>query len=221
MKRAFDVVASLLGLIVLSPIFLAIAVTTLLMEGLPLLFTQKRTGRYGKEFNLYKFRSMRVSQKGKTGPLITARGDSRITVIGSFLRKTKLDELPQLWNVLRGDMSLVGPRPEVLRYTELYHEEQREILNFRPGITDPASLELYDEESILAAVDDAESHYRSVLLPQKNRISLAYAKQATLWSDLLIIGKTVSRVFVKQNAVITKDEDQSIKRSNCANRNAA
>ena len=147
-KRIFDFLVSLIGIIILSPIFVIVSIAIKLDSRGEVLFLQKRVGRYGKEFNIYKFRTM-VTNAEKIGKQITVGKDSRITRVGAFLRKFKIDELPQLFNVLKGDMSLVGPRPEVPKYVALYNEEQRHVLDVRPGITDMASLRYKDENDIL------------------------------------------------------------------------
>lgn len=189
LKRAFDILASGAGLIILSPLFLGIAIAVRASSPGPALYRARRVGRYGKEFTLYKFRSM-VANADRQGPGITAAGDSRVTGVGRFLRRTKLDELPQLINVLRGDMSLVGPRPEDPRYVALYTPEQRRILEQRPGITSMASLTYRHEEQMLSG-DDWERVYIEQVMPAKLAIDLEYAQRATLWRDIALIVKTV------------------------------
>ena len=189
LKRGFDILASGAGLIVLSPLLLGIAVAVRVSSPGPALYRARRVGRFGKEFTLYKFRSMVVGAD-RRGPGITAAGDSRITGVGRFLRRTKLDELPQLINVLRGEMSLVGPRPEDPRYVALYTPEQRRILEQRPGITSMASLTYRDEERMLSG-EDWERVYVEQVLPAKLAIDLEYAKRATLWQDIMLILRTV------------------------------
>jgi lipopolysaccharide/colanic/teichoic acid biosynthesis glycosyltransferase len=188
MKRLFDVVASALGLIVLSPLLLLTALAVRLFDGAPVLFVQERIGRGGKPFRMYKFRTMKVNNGG---PQITVGGDARITKTGRALRKTKFDEFPQLWNVLKGEMSFVGPRPEVARYVDLYAPADREILNLKPGITDPASLIYSNESEILARQTDPEKYYVEVVMPHKIAINRAYAKHANLFTDLKMIAYTV------------------------------
>lgn len=189
LKRGFDVVASGIGLIVLFPIFIVIAIAIRRNSKGPVFYRARRVGRYGKEFRLYKFRSM-VVNADQNGPGITSAGDTRITSAGRFLRRTKLDELPQLINVLRGDMSLVGPRPEDPRYVELYTPEQREILQFRPGITSMASLTYRNEEQLLAG-SDWEQKYIDEVLPAKLAIDLEYSRRANLFTDMGLILRTV------------------------------
>jgi lipopolysaccharide/colanic/teichoic acid biosynthesis glycosyltransferase len=191
-KRLFDIAAAGLGLLILLPLLLLLAVWIKLDSPGPVLFRQERVGRFGRPFFIHKFRSMRV----EAGPLITVGEDPRITRSGRFLRAAKLDELPQLWDVLSGAMSLVGPRPEVPRYVALYPAALREqVLSVRPGITDPASLAFSREAELLAAAADPEREYVEVILPAKLRLSAAYAAEASLWSDLRLIGRTLRRLF--------------------------
>ncbi|MGB7328715.1 MAG: sugar transferase [Rubripirellula sp.] len=194
MKRCIDLIASAFGLIVFSPVMLIIAVVVLLTDGRPILFCQQRVGKDGLPFTLYKFRSMRTEQDA-SAPQITQDGDSRITPIGRILRKTKLDELPQLINVLFGKMSMVGPRPEVQRYVGQYDDQQKRVLRLVPGITDPASLKYFNEEDLLASSENPEEFYVESIMPDKIRINLKYAQHANVISDLGIILKTVARVF--------------------------
>jgi lipopolysaccharide/colanic/teichoic acid biosynthesis glycosyltransferase len=191
-KRCFDLLAAGLGLLILLPLLLLLAVWIKLDSSGPVLFRQERVGRFGRPFFIHKFRSMRV----EAGPLITVGEDPRITRSGRFLRAAKLDELPQLWDVLRGAMSLVGPRPEVPRYVALYPADLRErVLSVRPGITDPASLAFSREAELLAAAADPEREYVEVILPAKLRLSAEYAAQASLSSDLRLICRTLRRLF--------------------------
>ena len=160
------------------------------------MFAQQRVGRGGRLFRLYKFRSMRVAPAG-SGNLVTGRDDPRITPVGHWLRRTKLDELPQLWNVARGDMSLVGPRPEVPRYVACYTPQQRRVLEVRPGITDPATLAFRDEEDLLAAVpaDEREAYYLREVLPRKLELNREYLERRGVWSDLGIIARTLATLL--------------------------
>lgn len=158
------------------------------------LYAQRRVGLRGRPFSMFKLRSM-VRDADQKGALLTVGRDARITRVGRVLRATKLDELPQLWNVLRGDMSLVGPRPEVARYVDLYTLEQRRVLDVRPGITDPASFAMFNESEMLARVSDVHSFYVSRLMPEKIRINLEYAARATLATDLMLILATVGKIF--------------------------
>lgn len=190
-KRLFDIVASAIGLLLLSPLLLLAAVWIKLDSPGPALFRQTRVGRYGVPFTIHKFRTMRV----EPGAAITVGADPRITHPGHFLRQTKLDELPQLWDVLRGAMSLVGPRPELPRYVVLYPAEMRErVLAVRPGITDPASLAFSHEAELLAAASDPEREYREVVMPAKLKLSADYAAHASLATDLRLIFATLARV---------------------------
>ena len=190
-KRLFDIIVSGTALLLLSPAFLVIAIAIWLESGRPIFFAQERIGYGFVPFTLWKFRSMR---SGTSGPLITACGDSRITRAGRFLRVSKLDEFPQLWNVLRGDMSLVGPRPEVRRYVDLCRTEYSRILSVRPGITDPASIEFRHEEQLLAQSDDRERLYVEQILPAKLRLSQQYVAEPSLRRDFVIITQTMFAV---------------------------
>lgn len=189
-KRAFDLFWSLLGLVVLFPLLALVAILVKLEDGGPVFFRQVRIGRRGRPFRIWKFRTMVVDAE-RHGRAITVGQDPRITRIGLHLRNTKLDEIPQLLNVAAGEMSLVGPRPEVPRYVELYSEPQRAILALRPGITDLASIKYRNESDILAEADDPDETYIQKLLPDKIRINLAYASRAGLWSDFLVILATL------------------------------
>jgi lipopolysaccharide/colanic/teichoic acid biosynthesis glycosyltransferase len=191
-KRLVDVLAASLGLALLAPLWLATALLMLLQDGGPVLFRQERIGRGGRPFLLWKFRTMRHRAGGE---LLTVAGDPRITLLGRFLRRTKLDELPQLWNVLRGEMSLVGPRPEVRRYVERYTCDQRRVLDLYPGITDPASLAYVDEERVLTGFADPELAYVERIMPEKIRLNLEYAAHATVLSDLALIVRTIAVVL--------------------------
>lgn len=193
LKRTFDLLASALGLIILSPLFALIALLIRLTSPGPVFYRARRVGQGGREFTLYKFRSM-VADADRRGPGITAAGDPRVTSIGRVLRRTKLDELPQLWNVLRGDMSLVGPRPEDPRYVALYTPEQRRVLDVRPGITSLASIEYRNEEAVLHG-PDWEQRYIHEVMPAKLAIDLRYVQRATLFTDLLIILRTLLALF--------------------------
>lgn len=197
-KRFFDLLLVIPGLIVLSPLLLLIAVCVKLDSRGPIFFRQTRTGYKGKPFSILKFRSMVVDAE-KQGLQITASGDRRITRVGKILRKTKLDELPQLFNVLVGEMSLVGPRPEVPRYTQLYTPEQAQVLDFLPGITDPASIAFRHEESILAAASNPDDAYVNEIMPEKIRINLEYQNRANVFTDAFVILKTFSSIFTRSS----------------------
>jgi lipopolysaccharide/colanic/teichoic acid biosynthesis glycosyltransferase len=194
MKRGLDIALAAFGLVILSPILLVIAVLVKAFDFGPVFFVQERVGRGGRNFRMLKFRSMVVNAESQGGQ-ITASGDKRITRLGYLLRRTKADELPQLWNVLRGEMSFVGPRPEVRSYVDLYTSEQCKVLELCPGITDLASFAFFNESDLLAAAPDPERLYRNYLIPEKIRINMAYAAQAGMFSDLLLIVGTVLRSF--------------------------
>jgi lipopolysaccharide/colanic/teichoic acid biosynthesis glycosyltransferase len=189
-KRAFDLLFAVPGIILLSPLLAIVAIAIRVTDGSPVLFMQRRVGRHGVPFQLAKFRTMRV-RASNPGRSITVGSDPRITRIGSTLRRLKLDELPQLWNVIRGDMSLVGPRPEVPEYVAMYSDDQARVLELTPGITDPASLRYRNESEILAKFDDPDKAYAEQIMPAKLNENLEYAARATLASDLGIILRTV------------------------------
>lgn len=190
MKRLFDLVCVIPGIIVLAPLFLLIAVWVKLESPGPVFFRQERVGLNGRLFRILKFRTM-VANAESLGGQLTVGADRRVTKAGHLLRRYKLDELPQLFNVLLGDMSLVGPRPEVPRYVALYTDEQRQVLRLRPGITDPASIEFRAEAELLGTADDPERYYIDVLMPEKIRLNMEYSKRATLWQDILTIFRTL------------------------------
>jgi lipopolysaccharide/colanic/teichoic acid biosynthesis glycosyltransferase len=194
-KRLYDIVFSFGGLVVLSPLFLLIAVLIKAADDGEVFYRQLRIGFLGRPFRICKFRTM-VAAAEQAGPCVTKAGDARITWIGRILRKTKLDELPQLWNVLKGEMSLVGPRPEVPRYVEHYTPEQREILRCRPGITDLASLYFRDEEALLGNAANLEEFYFQHCIPRKLRLNQEYAARANLLSDTWIIIQTLCPYWV-------------------------
>jgi lipopolysaccharide/colanic/teichoic acid biosynthesis glycosyltransferase len=191
-KRLFDLVVALGGLLVFALPMLVITLWIRLDSPGPVLFRQQRVGRHGRLFRIHKFRTM-VADAPARGPAVTVGADPRITRTGAWLRKSKLDELPQLLDVLAGDMSIVGPRPEVPQYVALYPADLRErVLAVRPGITDPVSLRFADEGALLARAPDPEREYREVIMPAKLREAAAYAARATLWSDLGVIGRTLA-----------------------------
>ena len=193
-KRACDVTGALLGLAVLWPLLLVIGGAIAVEDGWPVLFRQERVGRDGRSFRLWKLRTM-VRGAEQRGRQITVGADPRITRVGRWLRAMKLDELPQLVNVLRGEMSLVGPRPEVPRYVALYTPAQRAVLALTPGITDPASLRYYDESRVLDGAEDPERLYVDQIMPEKIRVNLEYAARATAWSDVVVVLATVRRLL--------------------------
>jgi lipopolysaccharide/colanic/teichoic acid biosynthesis glycosyltransferase len=194
-KRLYDVSFAGCGLILLSPLFLVIAALVKFADGGPIFYRQVRVGQGGRSFPIWKFRTM-IPNADQTGPLVTSEGDARITGIGRMLRRTKLDELPQLWNVLRGDMSLVGPRPEVPRYVQQYTPEQREILRCKPGITDLASLCFREEEALLGNTVRLENFYLQHCIPRKLRLNWEYAARANLLTDTWIILRTLCPYWV-------------------------
>lgn len=189
-KRIFDITASGLGIIVLSPILLIIALMIKKESDGPVFFKQIRVGEKGKNFEILKYRTMVVDAE-KLGRQITVGNDNRITNIGGFLRKYKLDELPQLINVFKGDMSLVGPRPEVPRYVEMYNEEQRKVLDVKPGITDLASIRYKDENELLGTAEDPDDMYINTIMPDKLALNLEYINKSNVFFDIYIILKTI------------------------------
>lgn len=190
LKRLFDFSLASLGLLVLAPFFLGVVGAILVFEGGPVFFRQERVGWKGRPFKIWKFRTMSVDAE-RQGLQLTVGRDARVTRTGHWLRATKLDELPQLFNVWLGEMSLVGPRPEVPYYVAKYSKEQRDVLEMRPGITDPASLKYRAESEVMADVENPEEHYIGVIMPDKIRINMAYARNSTIWSDIRVILKTV------------------------------
>jgi len=196
LKRLFDIVASGLGLLCLSPLFLILAVWIKCDTPGPVFYRQTRVGRYNRDFRLYKFRSMRIGADRQG--LITVGGhDTRITRSGYFIRKYKLDEFPQLINVFIGDMSLVGPRPEVRKYVDLYTQEQMHVLDVRPGITDLASIRYRNENELLAQAADPDRYYIETIMPDKLRINLEYVANHSFWSDIVFIFKTFWEIVAK------------------------
>ena len=197
-KRLFDLFWTLLGLALLWPLLAAVALLVKAHDGGPVFFRQVRVGYRGRTFRVWKFRTMRLDAArgaGGGGMALTVAGDARVTRIGRWLRTLKVDELPQLFNVLSGDMSLVGPRPEVPRFVALYTTAQREVLNFVPGLTDAASIRYRNESDMLGGPVDPEPAYVDSIMPEKIRLSLAYAAQATIWTDFLVICTTLRQVF--------------------------
>ena len=190
-KRFFDIVCAALGLLVLSPVLLVCALLVGLTSPGGVLFRQERIGKDGVPFTIYKFRSMR---KDNAGLKISTSRDTRITPVGRVLRKTKLDELPQLWNVLKGDMSFVGPRPEVREYTDLYTPEQRQVLLLRPGITGLASIRYRNENELLTASDDPNRTYIEEIMPAKLALDLEYIPRACVSYDIKLILETLVTV---------------------------
>lgn len=196
MKRLFDIVASGFGLLVLSPLLLILAIWIKLDSAGPIFYRQVRVGRGNKDFRIFKFRSMRVGSD--KGSLVTIGGrDPRVTRSGYYIRKYKFDELPQLINVLLGDMSIVGPRPEVRHYVDYWKPEQMHVLDVRPGITDPASIRFRNENELMAAADDPESYYIHVIMQEKIKLYLEYVQNASFWYDIKLIFQTF-RVIVTE-----------------------
>jgi lipopolysaccharide/colanic/teichoic acid biosynthesis glycosyltransferase len=191
-KPCLDVTLALAGLIVLSPVLVAASIAVASTSSGPILFRQTRVGKLGKTFSIYKFRSMYTSDR-PAAALLTASGDPRITPVGKWLRSSKIDELPQLFNVLKGEMSIVGPRPEVPAYVSLLNEVQRRVLSLRPGITGPSANML--EEELLATHADTENFYVSTVLPAKLSIDCKYCDQVSLRTDLTLIFRTAFKVL--------------------------
>lgn len=196
MKRAFDIVFSFLALVVLLPVLLVVALAVALTSPGGAFFQQVRVGRGGAEFRLLKFRTMRPDSE-RAGQLTVGGRDPRITRIGYVLRKSKLDELPQLWNVLKGEMSIVGPRPEVPRYVAMYDATQREVLSVRPGLTGMASIAYIDENEVLARAADAERAYIEQVMPAKLELDLRYVREHDMLLDLRIIARTLLRLMLR------------------------
>ena len=195
-KRIFDFIASLIGLILLSPFLVIIGVLVKISDKGPVFYRSKRVGQNFKPFYLLKFRTMVVNAE-ELGPSITKGGDQRITKIGKFLRKYKLDELPQLWNVVKGELSLVGPRPEVEKYISFYKDDYKEILKIRPGITDYAAIKFKNEEEILAKFEDVEKAYIENVLPEKIKLYKTYLNEIGFLTDLKLIFKTLWGITFK------------------------
>ena len=189
MKRLFDIIMSGAGLLVLAPLFIIIALWIKLDSPGPIFYRQVRVGRNNKDFRIFKFRSMRIGSD--KGSLVTIGGrDPRVTRSGYFIRKFKIDELPQLINVFLGDMSLVGPRPEVRHYVDFWTEEQMHVLDVRPGITDPASIKFRNENELLAKAEDPEHYYINVIMQEKIRLYLEYVQKHNFWYDIKLIFQT-------------------------------
>ena len=214
MKRLFDIVASLTGLIIFAPVMLIIAIVVKLSSPGPILFSQKRLTKGMKEFNIYKFRSM-VSNEFREKNTVQIKGSSgEITSIGKFMRKTKLDELPQFWNILKGDMSFIGPRPELPRRLKYYNSKQKEIFSVRSGITSPASIVFSDEEYLMDQVEDPEKFYIEQIMPYKIELNLYYIENQNFFYDIWLIIATLLKIInrvknedvVKDNKLLAKKE---------------
>lgn len=193
-KRIFDIIFSFFGLIILSPLLILISILIFFNSGFKVFYFQNRVGQGGKDFKLFKFRTMHPDAD-KKGLLTIGGRDPRVTPIGYYLRKYKLDELPQLLNVLIGNMSLVGPRPEVRKYVEMYNLEQQGVLSVKPGITDYASIVFSYENELLSQADDPEYFYINEILPQKLRLNLQYIKDQSFFTDVKIIFKTIAKIL--------------------------
>lgn len=193
MKRFFDFSASLIGIILLSPFFLILSLLVLTSRG-GVFFAQTRVGKGNRDFRLYKFRTMRPNSESK-GQITVGGRDPRITRVGYFLRKFKLDELPQLINILKGDMSIVGPRPEVRRYVDLYNEEQLNVLTVRPGLTDFASIEYMDENVLLGQSNNPDKTYVEEIMPAKLELNLKYIREQSFGLDIKLIFRTIGKLF--------------------------
>lgn len=197
MKRLFDILASGCGLLVLSPVFIIVAIWIKLDSQGPVFYRQTRVGRYNKDFRIFKFRSMRVGSD--KGSLVTIGGrDPRVTRSGYFIRKFKIDELPQLINVFIGDMSLVGPRPEVRHYVDYWTAEQMKVLDVRPGITDPASIRFRNENELLEKADDPERYYIDVIMQEKIKLYLEYVQKSSFWYDIKLIFQTFKVIITER-----------------------
>lgn len=194
LKRIIDIVLSIIGIVVMAIPMIIIAIAIKLNSKGPVLFRQERVGKNFQHFKINKFRTM-VTDAEKKGMQITVGKDNRITSVGNFLRKSKLDEFPQLFNVLFGEMSFVGPRPEVPKYVELYDEYQKNVLKVKPGITDLASIEYRDESTVLAQSDDPEKAYIEEVLPTKLKLNMKYIKNMSVFYDFYLIMKTLLRII--------------------------
>ena len=193
MKRLFDITFAILGLTILSPVLIILSLIIIITSPDPIFYRQKRVGRHGKLFTLFKFRTMVHNADKMPGGSITVAKDDRVTSIGKLLRRWKLDELPALWNVLKGDMSFVGPRPDVPGYADKLEGESRRVLEMRPGITGPATLKYSNEEKLLFEVENPKKYNDEVIFPDKVQINLEYMDNWSLWMDIKIIFKTIFR----------------------------
>jgi lipopolysaccharide/colanic/teichoic acid biosynthesis glycosyltransferase len=198
-KRTLDLIGAGAGAVLLSPLFFLIALLVKVGDGGPVFFRQERVGFRGRPFRIWKFRTMIPGAELRGLPLTIGK-DARVTRVGAWLRRLRLDELPQLFNVLAGDMTLVGPRPEVPRYVEFYDSEQRRVLDLVPGLTDEASIRYLDESAMLGAAADPEQMYVDQIIPEKIRLSLKYATRATMWTDLRVMLVTARRLFQSSHA---------------------
>jgi len=194
MKRAFDYLVAVIGLVLLFPLFVVVGILIKVDSSGPIFFRQERIGKGFRPFLIYKFRTM-VEDAARRGAAITVGADPRITRVGGYLRQTKIDELPQLVNVLMGEMSLVGPRPEVARYVEMFRKDYEEILQVRPGITDLASLRYQNESEWLSRFDQPELEYVNHVLPEKIKLAKNYVQRTSMSGDIVLILKTVPKLF--------------------------
>ncbi|OYT14967.1 MAG: glycosyl transferase [Bacteroidetes bacterium 4572_77] len=193
LKRLFNIILSFVGLLIISPLLLFISVAIMLDTKGGIIYKQKRVGKNNVDFFLLKFRSMSLGSQEK-GLLTIGQNDARITKVGQFIRRYKLDELPQLFNVLKGEMNLVGPRPEVRKYVDLYTLEQKEILKVKPGITDYASMEYVDENNLLAQSENPEKTYMEEIMPHKLELNKKYLANPSIWHDIKIIFYTIMKI---------------------------
>lgn len=216
--RAFDIIVALFGLIILSPLLLAIVVVIKVSSPGPILYSQQRVGRHGRLFRLYKFRTM-VLNSDQIGTSVTTCTDPRITKIGRVLRKSKLDELPQLWNVLKGDMSFVGPRPDVPEIVVKYNSNMKKILEVRPGITSNASLHLRNEEELLSLASDPDRTYEEVFVPAKVSLSMEHVNNTSFLFNMKVLLQTIwvltgGRIWpVKEHPFVTNIKEEIIKKN--------
>jgi lipopolysaccharide/colanic/teichoic acid biosynthesis glycosyltransferase len=193
-KRLSDILFSIIGLIVLIPVFIIISIVIIFDTRGGVFYLQKRVGKNNRDFTLIKFRTMRVDSASDS-LLTIGEDDSRITRSGAFLRRYKLDELPQLFNILKGDMSIVGPRPEVRKFVDMYNQRQKKVLTVRPGLTDYASLKYINESEVLAKYDNPEKAYVEVIMPEKLNLNLKYINEKSFVTDLRIIFETLAKIF--------------------------
>lgn len=207
LPRTAEVILSLVGLVFAAPVMAVVAILIKLNSRGPVFFCQKRVGQYGSEFTIYKFRTMTNSSRGS---LVTASNDKRVTSIGRFLRKSKIDELPELWNVFRGDMSFVGPRPEVPKFVDPSDPLWQFVLEHRPGITDPVTLRLRNEEQLLAKVSDTERYYLEVVQPYKLRGYARFIGDKSWKTDLRIIGRTLRAIVFPTTAILPTREEMQL-----------
>ena len=219
MKRLFDIVASLIGLIVFAPVMLIVAIIVKVTSPGPILFSQKRLTKGMREFNIYKFRSM-VSNELREKNTVQIKGSSsEITPIGKFMRKTKIDELPQFWNILKGDMSFIGPRPELPRRLKYYDDRQKEIFSVRSGISSPASIVFSDEEYLMNQVQDPEKFYIEQIMPYKIELNLYYIEHQSFFYDIWLIIATLLKIVnrvknedVVKDRILLAEKDEMVKK---------